>query len=86
MPHRLRRQALATSAQDAARFGRINFSFDKEPFWIVEARIPRSFAESLEPGTADTMAYLHVTEAQLPELNRVAHITVHGAVPWVQWP
>ncbi len=57
----------ATSAEDAARFGRINYSLDQEPFHIVEARVPTSFANSLFSGTADRMPFLAVNPEQLSD-------------------
>ena len=76
----------ATSAEDAARFGRINYSLDQEPFHIVEARVPSSFANSLFSGTADRMPFLAVNPEQLPELNALGQINIWDYVPLVAKP
>ena len=64
-----------SSADDATRYGRINYGLDNELFHLVEATVPRSFADGLYGGTADRMAFRSVDAgAQLDELNRVARV------------
>jgi hypothetical protein len=76
----------ATSAEDAARYGRINYGLDQQPFHIVEARVPTSFVDQLYTGTADRMTFLGVNPEQLAELNRVASTSIWDYVPWVAKP
>lgn len=76
----------ATSSDDAARFGRINYGLDGQPFHIVEARVPNDFADRLYAGTADRMPFRSVDADQLPELNSVGDITRWNHVPLVEKP
>jgi hypothetical protein len=77
----------ATSAEDAARYGRINHGLDNEPFHIVEASVPRSYADGLYGDIADRMAYRSVDPGpQLDELNRVARVQEWDHVPLVDKP
>ena len=56
------------------------------PFSIVAARVPSSFVQSLYSDVAHNMQYLHVSEDQLGEFNRLAEIYIHDSVPIAQWP
>jgi len=76
----------ATSAEDAARYGRINYGLDNRAFHIVEARVSRSFSDSLQSGIADRMRYVSVDRDRLNELNRLARIKIWNYVPWVTKP
>ena len=76
----------ATSAEDAASFGRINYGLDNEPFHLVEARVPNEFADRLFSGTADRMPFRSVDPDQLPELNSVGEVTRWNRVPLVEKP
>jgi hypothetical protein len=69
----------ATSADDATRYGRINYGLDNELFHLVGATVPRSFADGLYGGTADRMA-------QLDELNEVAREPEWDHLPLVGKP
>lgn len=82
----LEAKLFATNAEDAARYGRINYGIDGQPFHIVEARVPTSFVDQLYAGTADRMPFLGVNPGQLGELNRVANTSLWDSVPWVAKP
>jgi hypothetical protein len=81
--HSFEGKLFATSAEDAARFGRINYDLDKLPFHIVEARVPTSFVDQLYTGTADRMTFHGVNPVQLAELNQLARTSIWDDVPWV---
>jgi hypothetical protein len=76
----------ATTPEDTARYGRINYGIDRKPFHIVEARVPTSFAQSLYSGTADSMRYVSVGPEQLGQFNGLARINIWNQVPWVARP
>lgn len=76
----------ATTADDAARYGRINYGQDALPFHIVETRVPRSFADQLYTGTADRMIFRAVDPGQLADLNRLGSTSTWNYVPWVAKP
>lgn len=76
----------ATSADDAARYGRINYGQDGVPFHIVETRVPPSFADQLYTGTADRMTFRAVDPDQLAGLNRLGSTSIWNHVPWVAKP
>lgn len=76
----------ATTAEDAARYGRINYGQDSVPFHIVETRVPRSFADQLYTGTADRMTFRAVDPGQLSDLNRLGSTSIWNYVPWVAKP
>jgi len=76
----------ATGADDAARYGRINYGQDGVPFHIVETRVPRSFADQLYTGTADRMTFRAVDPDQLAGLNRLDSTSIWDHVPWVAKP
>lgn len=82
----LEAKLFATSAEDAARFGRINYGQDRIPFHIVEARVPSSFVDDLYRGHADRMPFLGVHPDQLAGLNRVSDVQIWNSVPWVAKP
>ena len=85
-PNSYEGKLFATSAEDASRFGQINYKLGGGPFSIVEARVPSSFVQSLYSDVADNMQYLHVSEDQLAELNRLAQINTWDSVPIAPWP
>jgi hypothetical protein len=76
----------ATSAEDAARFGRINYGLDQEPFSIAETRVPNAFLDQLYSGTADRMPFVGVDPGQLAELNELGRTSIWDSVPWVAKP
>jgi RHS repeat-associated protein len=45
----------ATTAQDASNFGKLNYGFDKEPFSIIQTKIPNKFTSQLYKGEMDLM-------------------------------
>ena len=73
----------ATSAEDAARFGRINFklSHGTQPFFIVEADVPTSLATSYYHDTMDRMPAVAVYQEELPQLNSESLIQILDYVP-----
>jgi len=62
----------ATTSQDAANFGRNNFSFDKEPFTVIQANMPDKVMRASTTFTADGMRAVSVPSSQLPNANWVA--------------
>jgi hypothetical protein len=77
----------ATSTEDAAAFGRINYRLDlsigrDQPFYIVEASIPSSLVRQFESQTVDFMPAVYVPEEMLSLVNQ--HVTVREilAIPW----
>ena len=70
----------ATSAKDAAYFGRINYRLDiiiglDNPFHIIEVSVPQFLIHRFEFRTLDFMPVVYVTEDLLPLLNR--HAIIH---------
>jgi hypothetical protein len=76
----------AASAEEAARFGRINYTLDGLPFSIVEVNVPKSFAESLYNGRADSMPFRAVDPCQLGTLNSFGNVTIWDNVPITEKP
>ena len=76
----------ATSPEDAATYGRINYGQDSVPFHIVETSVSRSFADQLFTGTADRMTFRAVDPDQLADLNRLGRTTIWNHLPWVAKP
>jgi hypothetical protein len=64
----------------------LDYGIDREPFHIVEARVPSSFAQSLYSGTADGMRYVSVGPEQLGQFNTLTRINIWNYVPWVAKP
>lgn len=87
-PNSYEGKLFATSAEDAARFGRINDALASggSPFHIVEVSVPRSFAGSLERLTLDGMQAVHVAESQLAILNAGGRWRLWSHVPFVGKP
>jgi hypothetical protein len=75
-PNSYEGKLFATSESDAAEFGRINVQLGGNPFTLVQADVPSSFADSLYQFEADGMAAVSVNPDQLSELNEVADITI----------
>jgi hypothetical protein len=70
----------ATSAEDAAHFGRINYRLDiiiglDNPFHVIEVSVPEALMHRFEFRTVDFMPAIYVTEDLLPLLNR--HGIIH---------
>ncbi|HEX5503230.1 MAG TPA: hypothetical protein VFW96_11445 [Thermomicrobiales bacterium] len=76
----------ATSAEDAARFGRINVALGGRSFTIVEASIPVSLVDRYYRSAMDRMAVVLIEVAQLAEFNAAARIRVLPSVPNVPLP
>lgn len=77
----------ATSTEDAAAFGRINYRLDlsigrDHPFYIVEASVPSSLVHQFESQTLDFMPAVYVPEELLPLVNQQATIREMLAIPW----
>lgn len=79
-PNSYEGKLFATTPEDAASFGRINYSLPGgEPFHIVETRVPTSALDSFEHLPMDGMPAVHVPESQLGVLGPP---TVWDSVPW----
>lgn len=87
-PNSYEGKLFATSAEDAARYGRINDALTPggSPFHIVETRVPTSLASSFERMTLDSMQAVHVAEGQLGALNAAGRWRTWDWVPWVGKP
>lgn len=70
----------ATSAADAANFGRGLYRYDRVPFTIVEAQIPRSLADHLYHTLMDRMPSVAVDREELAEFNLAVRIIVHDTI------
>jgi hypothetical protein len=87
-PNSYEGKLFATTAEDAARYGRINDALTPggEPFHIVQTRVPTSLANSFERLTMDSMQAVHVAEGQLDALNAAGRWRIWDWVPWVGKP
>jgi RHS repeat-associated protein len=61
----------ATSAQDAAQFGKLNYGFDGIPNTIIEAKVPTSVMGTVTNFTADGMSAVAVPAEQLQNIKKV---------------
>ena len=59
----------ATSADDAAAFGRDLYRLDRVPFHIVETRVPNSIFNQFDRLSLDLRSAIDVSRSQLPGLN-----------------
>ena len=71
----------ATSAEDAAAFGRDNFRFDEVPFYLIAVRVPTAIAEQFEWLTLDFKLAVNVSRDLFPLLNRHAIVREIMAMP-----
>ncbi len=76
----------ATSAEDAAHFGRINYRLDitiglDNPFHVVEVGVPEALMHRFEFRTLDFMPAVYVTEDLLLLLNHHAIIREISVIP-----
>jgi len=71
----------ATSADDAARFGRANYGLDGKPFTLLEARVPNPIANMLYRGSADSMAIRGLDPSNLGAFNRAARVRQLNSIP-----
>jgi hypothetical protein len=71
----------ATAVEDAADFGRQLFQLDRRPFFIVGARIPDMFVETLTGMIIDGRHAIAVEPDRLPEFNAVAAIFTVPTIP-----
>ena len=76
----------ATSAEDAAHFGRINYRLDiiiglDNPFHVIEVSVPEALMHRFEFRTVDFMPAVYVIADLLPLLNRHAIIREISVVP-----
>jgi RHS repeat-associated protein len=87
-PNSYEGKLFATSADDAARFGRIIDALTPggEPFHVVATEIPSSLANSFEFFTTDGMQAVHVAGEQLGSLNSAGSLSILTYVPWVAKP
>jgi hypothetical protein len=77
----LEAKLFATSAHDAADFGRALYRLDGQPFTIVEAHIPGTLAAQLERIQLDWWPAVVVSAQQLAALNAAAKVEVLPTVP-----
>jgi hypothetical protein len=76
----------ATSAQDAANFGRLNFSLDKQPFTIIRTSISNKYASILYRGEMDLMQSISVPNNLFNQLSKPSilnHIPLPNH-PWIK--
>lgn len=79
----------ATNAEDAARFGRINYRLDAtigldNPFHIIEIHVPEALLQYGEFQTLDFMLAVYIAEDGLPLLNRHAAISEIPVIPLME--
>jgi hypothetical protein len=77
----LESKLFATSLEDAARFGRDNFRFDKVPFHLIEVRVPTSIVDQFERVMLDFKPAVNVARELLPLLNRHAIVREVTYIP-----
>jgi hypothetical protein len=75
----------ATSAQDAANFGRLNYGADGLPFTIVKAEVPSSLMSRMYKGEMDMMQAVAVPTGMLNRLSSetLNHIPIPNH-PWIK--
>jgi hypothetical protein len=71
----------ATSAEDAARFGRANYGLDQKPFTLLENRVPDNVASLLYAGTADLMPIRGLDPVQMGAFNGAAQTRQLNSIP-----
>ena len=76
----------ATSAEDAAHFGRINYRLDiiiglDNPFHVVEVNVPETLIPHFTIRTLDFMPAVYIADDFLPLLNRHAMIREIPVIP-----
>lgn len=76
----------ATSAEDAAHFGRMNYRLDTtigldNPFHVVEVNVPEALMRHFALQILDFMPAVYVAEELLPLLNRHAIIREIAVIP-----
>jgi hypothetical protein len=76
----------ATSAEDAAHFGRINYRLDRtinldNPFHIVEVTVPDTFTQYCTFQVLDFILAVYVAEGLLPFLNSQATLSEVPVIP-----
>jgi len=79
----------ATSAEDAVRFGRINYRLDAaigldNPFHVLEIHAPEALLRYGAFHTLDFMLAVYVAEDGLPLLNRHAAISEISVIPLLE--
>jgi hypothetical protein len=60
----------ATSPQDAANYGRLNFGFDRQPFTIIQTSIPNRYSPMLYRGEMDLMQAVSVPKSLFNQLSK----------------
>jgi hypothetical protein len=76
----------ATSTEDAAHFGRINYRLDSSisldnPFYIVEVNVPEALVRHFTFWTLDFMPAVYIAADFLPLFNRHAIIREIPVIP-----
>lgn len=71
----------ATSAEDAARYGRELYKLDKEAFHVIQVRVSRSVADQYSRHTMDRMTAIYVAKEQLGALNASAVVSELPSIP-----
>ena len=77
----LESKQFATTAEDAARFGRDHFLLDGETFYLLEIEVPKSVADQFEHLQLDFKPAVNVPEELFPLLNRNATIREVPRIP-----
>jgi hypothetical protein len=71
----------ATTAHDAAWFGKSFFELDGKPFFIIQADIPDIVNQAFEHPILDRRETVAISLQQLDEFNRVCVSTLLDYVP-----
>jgi len=74
----------ATSRQDAANFGRLNYKFDKQPFTIIKTSISNRYIPMLYRGEMDLMQGVSVPSNLFQKLSTPS-IFNHSPLPNHPW-
>ena len=76
----------ATSVQDAANFGRLNFGLDNEPFTIISTTIPKRYSPQLYQFETDLMQGVSVPNNLFNKLSKpqVFNYTLLPKHPWIK--
>lgn len=80
-PNSMETKLFATTAEDAARFGRASYGLDGKPFTLLEVGLPNPIASMLYRGSADSMAIRGLDPSHLGAFNRAARVRQLNSIP-----
>jgi hypothetical protein len=74
----------ATTAEDAANYGRMNYGFDKLPFTIIRTSLPKNYSTLLYRGEMDLMEAVSVPSELFNHLSKPS-ILNYSPIPNHPW-